>query len=443
MDEKQEKQGKQEKKKVNWNIRPYLAIGLISLLVIAFSILFFFLIFRYDGVASSWDKLMNILQPIIIGVIFAYLINPIVKWEEKYLLRLFQKRAKKPEKAKGAARAVSIFGAIVFVLVIIAVLLLMVIPELYQSIERMVVQLPGQVDAFLEWIEHHSITEGKVAKYLEPRLNTFVEYFESWLQTAVLPQAKEMIGSLTSGVISAVKVLFNFIVGIVVSMYVLMSKETFIGQAKKLVYTVLPADKGNVVIEIVRKSNEIFGGFISGKILDSAIIGVLCFIGMSLLKMPYTLLVSAIVGVTNIVPFFGPLIGAIPSAFLIILANPIKGIYFIIFVLILQQLDGNVIGPRILGESTGLSSFWVIFAILVGGGLFGFPGMVFGVPVVATAFYLLHRLSAYILRRKGLPEETADYTELSSVNPYTKEPAYYVKEESEKKNEEEIEQKED
>lgn len=437
MEEQKNKQEKKENQKANWNIKPYLAIGLIAFLVITLSILFFFLIYRYHGLAENWDNLMGILQPIIIGLAFAYLINPIVKWEEKYLSKWLGKWIKKPEKAEKTARGLSVFGAIVFVVIIIAILLNMVIPELFKSIEGMLVQLPGQVDAFMDWMEHYVSSDGAFSQYLEPALNKAVEFLESWVKTQALPQAKGMIGSLTSGVISIVKLLFNIVIGVIISVYVLMSKETFTGQAKKLVYALLPARKGNVVVEIVRKSNELFGGFISGKILDSAIIGIICFVVLSILKMPYTLLVSVIVGVTNIIPFFGPFIGAIPSAILIMLANPIQGIYFIIFVFILQQLDGNVIGPRILGESTGLSSFWVVFAILIGGGLFGFIGMVLGVPVFATIYYLMQKLTAYILRRRGLPEETKAYTELIRVEPSTNQLDYLPKEEIENKDAEE------
>lgn len=427
MDEKQEKRDKQ---KANWNIKPYLAIGLIAFLVFALSILVFFLIFRYHGLAENWGKLMDILQPIILGVAFAYLINPIVRWEEKHLLNWFGKYFKKPEKAKKTARALGVLGAIIFVLILIAILLNMVVPELLRSIERAIVQVPGQVDDFIIFMEGYISTDSEVARFLELALNKGVEYFETWVQTEWLPQARNVIGSLTSGVISVLKLLLNMIIGVIVSVYVLMSKETFIGQGKKLIYTVLPVEKGNAVVEIVRKSHEIFGGFISGKILDSAIIGVLCFIVLYILKMPYALLVSVIVGVTNVIPFFGPFIGAIPSAILIMLASPIHGLYFIIFVLILQQLDGNVIGPRILGESTGLSSFWVIFSILVSGGLFGFVGMVLGVPVFATIFYLVQRLSAYVLRKKGLPEHTEAYTELEKINPVTKHMDYRKMEEN-------------
>lgn len=406
-----------QKQKANWNIRPYLAMGLTAFIVIIASIFVFFLIYRYHGLNANFHRLLGILQPVLIGMVFAYLINPVVKFEEKYLFPLLKKRIKKEIKAKKAARSLSVIGAIVFVLVIVIVLLNMVIPELYSSIERMVTQLPRQVESFMAWAENYVSSESELSNYLEQGLNKGLEYFENWAKTDFLPQTRDMLTSVTSGVISIVRLFLNIIIGIIISVYVLISKEVFVGQAKKIVYALLPADKGNVVIDTVRKGNEIFGGFISGKILDSAIIGVLCFLGLYILKMPYVMLVSVIVGVTNVVPFFGPYIGAVPSTILIMLANPIQGLYFVIFILVLQQLDGNVIGPRILGESTGLSSFWVVFAILVGGGLFGFLGMVMGVPVFATLYYIIQKLIAYILRRKGLPEETKHYTEVIRVDP--------------------------
>ncbi len=425
----EEKQKKQENRKANWNIRPYLAVGLTSFLVISLSLGVFFVIYRYEGLTAGWGRLVRILQPILIGLVFAYLINPIVKWQEKFLLPWFLKHVKREAKARKAARALSVAGAIILVLVIVAVLLNMVIPELYSSIERMVVQLPKQVDNFVVWIEGYISSESELSSYVEQGLNSAVDFFEKWAETDFLPQTKNVLFAVTGGVISVVMSVFHIVVGVIISVYVLMSKETFIGQAKKLVYAVFPAAKGNVVVEIVRKSNDIFGGFISGKIVDSAIIGVLCFIGLSILGMPYAVLVSVIVGVTNVVPFFGPYIGAIPSAILIMLANPIQGLYFVIFIFVLQQLDGNIIGPKILGESTGLSSFWVVFAILVAGGLFGFLGMVLGVPVFATIYYLVQRMVAFILRRRGLPEQTAAYTKLTAIDPATKALDYKQQEE--------------
>lgn len=189
----------------------------------------------------------------------------------------------------------------------------------------------------------------------------------------------------------------------------LFGKETFAAQIKKMLYAGMQVERANMVLHITRKSNEIFGGFIIGKIIDSAIIGVLCFIGITILDMPYILLVSVIVGVTNVIPFFGPYIGAIPSTILIALADPLKGLYFLIFIIALQQLDGNVIGPKILGNSTGLSAFWVVFSILLGGGLFGFIGMIIGVPTFAVIYYIVKMVVEEKLKKKKLPPDTEHY----------------------------------
>lgn len=403
----------------HWNIRPYLAVGLTAFLVVTLCIVVFFFIYRYHGLREYGRIFMHILQPIIIGFIIAYLVNPIVKWEERHLMKWLQKYMRQEEKMKKTARGLSVAGALIFLFLIIAILLLMVIPELYVSIERMVVSLPKQVDSFLTWANPYFNKDSEIGGYLEEITNTGLDYFENWAKTDLLPQTKTVLTLVTTGAISVVKVLFNFVIGVIISIYVLMGRESFVGQAKKLVYVIFPADKGNVIVATVRKANEIFGGFILGKIVDSAIIGVLCFIGLRLLNMPYTLLVSVIVGVTNVIPFFGPYIGAIPSAILIMLASPIQGVYFILFILALQQIDGNIIGPKILGDTTGLNSFWVVFAILVGGGLFGIPGMIFGVPLFATIYYVAQKLASWVLRRRGLPQETSAYTEVEHIDPDT------------------------
>ncbi len=412
----EENSKKTENRKANWNIKPYLAIGLTAFIVIIASISVFFLIYRYAGLAELWNKLLNILQPITIGLIIAYLVNPIVKFEEKHLLPLLKKRMKNQKRAEKFSRMISILGALIFVGLIIGILLQMVIPELYSSIEGMIVDLPKQVNYFTDWAGSYIDEESEIAKYLEQGLRQGITFFEDWAKTDFLPQTKNILTSLTTGAISVVKVLFNVIIGIIISIYVLMSKETFIGQAKKLVYALFPAKQANAIVHTGHKSNKIFGGFISGKILDSLIIGILCFIGLSILKMPYTLLVSVIVGVTNIIPFFGPYLGAIPSAILIMLSSPLHGLYFIIFILVLQQVDGNIIGPKILGDSTGLTSFWVVFAILIGGGLFGVLGMIMGVPVFAVIYYIIRNIINYVLERKKLPKETSQYTDVRCLN---------------------------
>ena len=219
--------------------------------------------------------------------------------------------------------------------------------------------------------------------------------------------------------IYGVKFLLNILVGVIVSVYVLSSKEIFAGQAKKIVYAVFKPVRANVIIHTLRKSNEIFGGFITGKILDSAIIGVLAYIVLAIMQMPDTVLLAVIIGVTNVIPFFGPFIGAIPSFIIVVLQNPVQGLYFLIFILVLQQIDGNIIGPKILGNSTGLSSFWVVFAIMVFGGLWGFPGMLLGVPLMAVIYYITQKCVRYFLRKRGLAEDTQSYVYMTSVDERT------------------------
>ena len=236
-----------------------------------------------------------------------------------------------------------------------------------------------------------------------------------WLKTDLLTRINQMMSFVTVGVFSVVETLFDIAVGVIVSVYVLNSKEKFTGQCKKITYALLSRERANLMLQITRKSHKIFGGFVIGKIIDSIIIGILCFIGLSILDMPYTLLVSVIVGVTNVVPFFGPYIGAIPSAILILLSEPIKGIYFVIFILVLQQFDGNILGPKILGDSTGLSAFWVVFSILLGGGLFGFVGMIMGVPTFAVFYYLVSMFIEQKLERKKLPKESKEYEEIQYI----------------------------
>lgn len=402
------------------DLMKYIVIALITFITFCCCMLFFFFIYRYHGFTAFWQKLMNILQPIIMGAVVAYLINPIMVFFERHLLNVLKPRMKSEKKAKKLARSVGTAGALACFVFIIFLLLVMMIPELIESIQNMMRSLPSEVNAFSISMQRHFSDDSELAATLGTSLASITDFVEKLFREQVAPQMNRYIASITTGVISALKILFNFVIGLVIAIYLLMSKETFIGQGKKIVYTIFPAKIGNHVIRMARVSHQMFGGFISGKILDSAIIGVICYIGLVIMNMPYSLLVAVIVGVTNVVPFFGPYIGAVPSILLIALAEPMKGLYFAIFILLLQQVDGNIIGPKILGDSTGLSSFWVVFAILVGGGLFGFMGMLLGVPTFAVIYYLVREVVAYVLRKRKLPEETREYIRMQDVDIKTK-----------------------
>ena len=415
-------------------MRQYLTVALLTFGTVCCCILFFFMVYRYHGFASFWRKLVWIVQPITIGVILAYLLNPVVRFIEAYVVKFLIPRVKNKRRARKAGRGVGVAGALLFLAVILILLFSVIVPSVSRSIQNMITVFPSEINNLIEWIEEFSKGDSELAEMVSEGIETASTMFQTYVQTELLPQAKVYLASITNGVIYGVKLLTNVLVGVIVSVYVLMSKETFAGQAKKIIYAILKPERGNIVITTVRKSNEIFGGFISGKLLDSAIIGVLAYIVLAIMKMPDTMLLAVIIGVTNVIPFFGPFIGAVPSFIIVVLQNPVQGLYFLIFIFILQQIDGNIIGPKILGDSTGITPFWVVTSILIFGGLWGFPGMLLGVPVMAVLQYIVRNLLDYALRKRGLVSDTASYVELVRVDKNTNE-LVYPGEEKERKEE--------
>ena len=382
-------------------IRQHLAKGMTAFLVIAASLLFYFALLRFDSIYAVLVQIWYILQPIVYGLAFAYLLNPIVNFAEP--------RLKKIKFLKRFSRILSIFIALLIVLASIVALCDMLLPELYKSIRDMVLTLPGQMDTLIDKVNQILVKNTTLDQMFKSVLAEGSKMLENWLKTDLIRQTNAIMLNLTGGVVSVVSGVMDIFVGFIVSVYVLFSKETFARQSKKLIYAVMKPRRANLVLHIGKKANEIFGGFLVGKIIDSLIIGVLCFVGLGIFRMPYALLVSVIIGVTNVIPFFGPFIGAVPSTILIMLSDPLKGFYFVIFILVLQQIDGNIIGPKILGESTGLSAFWVVFSILLGGGLFGFVGMIMGVPTFALIYYIVQMVISQKLKRKNLPTDTKCY----------------------------------
>ena len=335
----------------------------------------------------------------------------------------------------------SILAVLVFIFIIV-LLISMVIPEISANISNLVDTLPAQINSFIVHLNDWEYGNQKIIAVVEEYLTTAADWMEDFLKNSLLPQTKDYVATVTSGVLNVLNVFKNLIIGLIVSIYVMCEKESFEGQTKKIIFALFPARAANQVIQVFHTTNEIFGGFIKGKLLDSLIIGIICYIVLCIIKMPYTLLVSVIVGVTNIIPFFGPFIGAIPSAFLILLVDPLYAIYFVIFVVILQQIDGNIIGPKILGDSTGLSSFWVMFAILVGSGLFGVMGMLLGCPVFAVIYYIVQKIVHFFLEKKKLPVETKVYIEATGVEPSGNQ-LWYGKYADEKSSDDQEEEKEE
>lgn len=403
--------------KGSWRIREHFGQGFTAFLVIAAAIIFFFAFLRFSYIFELLKTIIGLVKPIIYGVVIAYLLNPIVKITERYTIPFFKRYIKKEKTLYKLCRGIGVSTALIVMLVLISGLLNMVIPELFKSIRDLIDNLPGQIQNWIAWVNEIQSGNSPVDRMVKNGLVQAGEALENWVNQAdFLSRANVIMTSVMTGAINVVNELLNYIVGIIVSIYALFSKDQFLGQGRKIIYAVMSPKRANLALHIMRKTNEIFGGFIIGKIIDSAIIGVLCFVGVSILKMPYALLVSVFVGVTNVIPYFGPFIGAIPSAILIMLVDPMKGLYFVIFILLLQQLDGNVIGPTILGDSTGLSAFWVVFSILLFGGLFGVVGMIIGVPTFAVFYYIVNLFITQKLEEKKLPTATSSYNGMNYVD---------------------------
>ncbi len=396
----------------------YLFISLAGAVGIILCIVFFFTLFRFKQVVEGLGTLRDILMPFIYGAVIAYLLTPVCNFVEVRLNGLLTGRLKvKEERAARFSAAMGIGLSLLFGFFIVYLLLAMVLPQVFVSVRGIVEVLPGNVVKWSDWIQQKLADDEVLANYAEQFINTAYKNMQTWLNTKLLPNMQVIVSGVSAGLISALVAVKNIVIGIFAAAYMMGNRRKFAAQGKKLIYSFAKVPVANGILDEINYINRVFGGFIDGKLLDSLIIGILCFVVMNLLNMPYTMLISVIVGVTNIIPFFGPFIGAIPCALIMLTASPIKCVYFLILILVLQQVDGNFLGPKILGDSTGLSSFWVLFSILLFGGLMGFVGMVIGVPTFAVIYDLIKKYSNWMLRKKKLSTDTSVYEELSSVEP--------------------------
>lgn len=377
------------------------------LVVILCAILFFFVIFSYSTWTGKVAYLLSGLKSIFIGIGVAYLLNPLVNGLEKRLRKLI-KNPKNEEKMNVALRTFCSVAVVLFAVVIAGILVYAILPQVMISISSLIRNFPYYVDEITNLIKSNR----QLQTFLDNVLTNATEVIAEWLNENVLQNIQSYVTLAASGVVSVITVLADILVGLIISVYVLCSTKTFVGQGKKIIYALFNKRHAKMILDTTRKSNEIFGGFISGKLLDSLIIGVLCFVGLTALHMPYIALVSVIVGVTNVIPFFGPYIGMIPSTLLIMLVDFKKGVIVLVFIIILQQIDGNVIGPKILGKSTGLSAFWVVFSVMFFGKLWGVFGMLIGVPVFGVIYYMIDTFVNYQLGKRRLPVETEKYKNL-------------------------------
>ena len=409
------------RRRFNWDKR-YLYWGVTAFCVIAAALLFYFAVGNITVFGNAVSRLVSILAPFIWGLVICYLLSPLMRSvENRLFLPLARKLYRKNKKNDGRrfARALTVvFCEIVLILVLVA-LVYLIIPQMLSSVQTLISNSGVYVDNLSKWADGLFENYPVLDDYLGGFLDNFNTNLGNWLETKLLPRVGSVVTSVTSGVYGVAKSIYNLIIGIIVSIYLLSDKEGFVAAVKRMTYSVFSVETADRLRSGLNFVDRTFMSFLNGKLLDSLIIGIICYIVCSILKMPYTLLVSVIVGVTNIIPFFGPLIGAVPSALIILMVDPTKCLIFVIFVIILQQIDGNIIGPRILGNSTGITGFWVMFSIILGGGLFGFWGLLLGVPVFVVIYSLVTNLIVKKLKRNDLPWELEDYKELDYIDPAT------------------------
>ena len=387
----------ERKKYVYWMLAGF---GGISL-----SVIFFFLLYRLQSVEETLQKVVDILMPFVYGGVIAYLLRPMCNWYSAGLSRMMKGKHDK------LAEVLAITGSMLTGLLVVYLLIIMIAPQLYYSAASLWNSLPEKVDQLVAWTVETFGENEVILNYFNAGYQAIYNALDQWARETLVPQVSNIVSGVGLGVWKVLLFLKNVLIGLIVAVYLLASRKKFGRQSVLLIRSMLKPRWADLVLEEIAYIDRMFGGFIDGKLVDSAIIGVLCYIGCSIFKFPNALLVSAIVGVTNVIPFFGPFIGAVPSILLILIESPIKAVWFSLFVLGLQQLDGNIIGPKILGNHTGVSSFWVLFSILLFGGLWGLVGMIVAVPLFAVLYDLLKRLVRRGLAKNGCIDVLKRYNE--------------------------------
>lgn len=403
-------------KRENWTEQ--IKWGITAFLVLAATSLLFIIVSHLETINKNFNLFIQILMPIIYGAVLAYLMSPVynfvVKISEVLLVKLFRKKSKKQSTASSFLATIC---SLLFLTLIGGSLVSLLIPELTKSIYNLYMTLPDAINRSYERIQTLLTNYPEAREYVEDLYTEISAFFSSKPESTqtILGHIQNIAAFFRDGIWNTFTVVKNILIGLIVMVYLLNLKKTLKLQFRKLLFAIFSKEKAKGIIEELQYVHKMFGGFILGKIIDSVIIGILTFFVLSIMKMPYTLLVSVIIGVTNVVPFFGPFVGAIPCIILIMLSSPLQALYFAIAILAIQQLDGNVIGPKILGDSTGLSSFWVLFSIILFGGLFGFVGMIIAVPLWAVILNSIRRYANKRLEKKQIPNQAEYFEDLGKI----------------------------
>ena len=398
----------------------YFKWGLTAVAVIVIALVISLIFSKLEIIATAISTIISTVSSVLYGVVMAFLMAPVYDrigiWVGEILSSLFPKWKKSDKYAK----MIATLACLVILILVVFALIMMIIPELVNSITNVISYAPSGTQNLEAWLKDILNKNPNLEKLIIGNYLDISARLSDIATTTVLPNVNTYIKNLSSGVINALGVVVNIIIGLMVMMYLLNMKTTLASQAKKIVYAVAGVKIGNEIVTEARYIKNMFEKFIVGKIIDSIIIGIINYVFMAIIHMPYALLISVVVGVTNVIPFFGPFIGAIPSIILLLLISPVTALQFAVWILILQQVDGNIIGPKILGQTTGLPSFWVLFSILLFGGLFGIVGMIIAVPTWAIIYRTISRLSEHFLKKKGLEPDSKHYMDLDHIDEETK-----------------------
>ncbi|MDO4173121.1 MAG: AI-2E family transporter [Eubacteriales bacterium] len=399
------------------SMKKYFGWGATIVVTGAVTLLIFFCIYKFSALAAAVGKLIGILMPVIIGIAIAYVLSPLYNWLRHKILRLLRKTfGWNTRKCVRCAGVLAMIATFLGAAALVGGLLALIIPQIIASITSFASTLPSNMMHLSQSLQRLLANNPELEQNAMSLYAQGVGYIEEWIQNSLTPSIQDAMGYISIGVINTVTFFKNFFIGLIVAVYLLAGKERFLRGMTRCIYAVFDVRWGNLIMDYARYTHQVFTGFITGKLLDSFIIFILAAVILNIMNMPYAMLVSVIVGVTNIIPFFGPFIGAIPSFVIILINSPIQSLYFLIFIVALQQFDGNILGPKILGNSTGIGSFWVLFSILLFGGLFGFAGMLVGVPVFAVLSHIFEDILNRRLRKQNLPMKAEDYAWLDHID---------------------------
>ncbi|MDR1589000.1 MAG: AI-2E family transporter [Oscillospiraceae bacterium] len=409
------------KKRFKWNSQ-YFYWGVTAAVVIVSAIVFYMLTSKWPAMREILRKFYKSVSPVVYGFVFAYLLNKVMTFFERVFLRRLcaRLRPNSPDKAKRLTRVFGVLLTMALFLSLLGGALALLLPRLYGGVESLVARMPGYFRVAVDWLTRVLDANPDLEAAAVTLLGNMTDNLTNWIQTGLLAQANNIITNITSGVFGVVREIANIGIGFVFAVYMLYHKEKFAARGKKLLYCVFSLGFANRLIRGLHFVDKTCGGFVVSKLIDSLIVGAACYIFMAIFGMPYAVLIAVIVGVTNVIPFFGPFVGGIPSALILLLENPTDCLIFVVFIVIIQQIDGNILFPALQGSKSGMSGFWILFAILLFGGMFGFSGFLIGVPVFAVVYEALRSLTRARLEARGLPTGTDDYEDIAYIDDETR-----------------------